>query len=85
MKAFFNWKNLCCKLGQYYPKIIRAFNILIKYDKKIYEYPFELISIRRNFLRLLNKLFRGVRNEDKRLLNEKLLNLFERWLHEIKA
>ena len=76
---------MCCKLGQYYPKIIPVFNILIKYNKKIYEYPFELISIRRNFLRLLNKLFRGVRNEDKRLLNEKLLNLFERWLHEIKA
>ena len=75
---------MCYKLGQYYPKIIPVFNILIKY-KKIYEYPFELISIRRNFLRLLNKLFRGVRNEDKRLLNEKLLNLFERWLHEIKA
>ena len=76
---------MCCKLGEYYPKIILVFNILTKYNKKnIYEDSFELLSIRGIFQCLLNKLFQNIQNKDKRLLNEKLINLFEHWLHEIK-
>ena len=75
---------MCCKLGQYYPKIIGIFKILTKYNKKIYKDTFELISIRRYFQSLLNKLFENIRITEKKLLNEKLINLFERCLHEIK-
>jgi len=84
MKAFFRWKNMCRKPEEYYPKITRGFNLLSKYSKKqLCQEPFELISIHRNFQRPLTKIFKSIQNQEKRLLNGKLRNLFGRWRKKI--
>ena len=84
MKAFFRWKNMCRKPEEYYPKITRGFNLLTKYGKKkLCQKPFDLISINRNFERPLKKIFKSFQNQEKRLLNGKLRNLFGRWRKKI--
>ena len=84
MKAFFRWKNMCRKPDEYYPKITRGFNILTKYSKKqLCQKPFELIYINRNFERPLQKIFKNIKNQEKRILNGKLRNLFGRWRKKI--
>ena len=84
MKAFFRWRTLCRKPDEYYPKITRGFDILTKYSKrKLCEEPFDLISITRNFARPLKKIFKNYQNQEKRLLNGKLRNLFGRWRKKI--
>ena len=84
MKAFFRWKNMCRKPEEYYPKITRGFNILTKYSKKqLCQEPFDLISITRNFERPLTKILKNIKNQEQRLLNGKLRNLFGRWRKKI--
>ena len=84
MKAFFRWRTLCRKPDEYYPKITRGFNILTKYSKrKLCEEPFDLISITRNFQRPLTKILKNYQNQENRLLNGKLRNLFGRWRKKI--
>ena len=84
MKAFFRWRTLCRKPDEYYPKITRGFDILTKYSKrKLCEEPFDLISISRNFDRPLKKIIKNYQNQEKRLLNGKLRNLFGRWRKRI--
>ena len=84
MKAFFRWRTLCRKPDEYYPKITRGFDILTKYSKrKLCEEPFDLISISRNFDRPLKKILKNYENQEKRLLNGKLRNLFGRWRKKI--
>ena len=84
MKAFFRWKNMCRKPEEYYPKITRGFNLVTKYAKaKLCQRPFDLISISRNFERPLKKIFKNIKNQEKRLLNGKLRNLFGRWRKKI--
>ena len=84
MKAFFRWRTLCRKPDEYYPKITRGFDILTKYSKrKLCEEPFDLISITRNFDRPLKKILKNYENQEKRLLNGKLRNLFGRWRKKI--
>ena len=80
MKAFFRWKVLCRKPGEYYPKITRGFNLINKYSKKkLCEEPFDLIYIYRNLERPLKKIIKNYENQEERLLNGKLRNLFGRW------
>ena len=84
MKAFFRWRILCRKPDEYYPKITRGFDILTKYSKrKLCEEPFDLISISRNFERPLKKILKNYQNQENRLLNGKLRNLFGRWRKKI--
>ena len=84
MKAFFKWKNMCRKPEEYYPKITRGFNLLTKYSiKNLCQKPFDLIYINRNFERPLTKIFKNIKNQEKRLLNGKLRNLFGRWRKKI--
>ena len=84
MKAFFRWRTLCRKPDEYYPKITRGFDILTKYSKRtLCEEPFDLISIARNFDRPLKKIIKNYENQEKRLLNGKLRNLFGRWRKKI--
>ena len=80
MKAFFRWRVLCRKPGEYYPKITRGFDYLTKYAKKqLCRDPFDLIYIHRNFDRKLKKILKNYENRNKKLLNGKLRNLFGRW------
>ena len=84
MKAFFRWKNMCRKPEEYYPKITRGFNLITKYAKKnLCQRPFDLISINRNFERPLKKIFKSIQNQEKRIINGKLRNLFGRWRKKI--
>ena len=80
MKAFFKWKILCRKPEEYYPKITRGLDILTQYFKKnLCDEPFSKIYYHRNFTRPLNKIIRNYKNQENRLLNGKLRNLFGRW------
>ena len=80
MKAFFRWRVLCRKPGEYYPKITRGFDFLTKYAKKqLCRDPFDLIYMHRNFDRKLKKILKNYENRQKKLLNGKLRNLFGRW------
>ena len=80
MKAFFKWRVLCRKPEEYYPKITQGFSILRNYFKKnLCDEPFTKIYYHRNFTRPLNKIIKNYRNQEKRLLNGKLRNLFGRW------
>ncbi len=80
MKAFFKWKILCRKPEEYYPKITKGLDLLIQYFKKnLCDEPFSKISYYRNFTRPLNKIIKNYRNQENRLLNGKLRNLFGRW------
>ena len=80
MKAFFRWRVLCRKPGEYYPKITRGFNFMTKYAKKILcRKAFDLVYMNRNYDRKLKKLLKNYENRKKKLLNGKLRNLFGRW------
>ena len=80
MKAFFKWKILCRKPDEYYPKITKALDLLTKHFKKnLCDEPFSKISYYRNFSRPLNKIIKNYKNQEDRLLNGKLRNLFGRW------
>ena len=80
MKAFFKWKILCRKPDEYYPKITKGLGLLTKYFKKnLCDEPFSKISYYRNFSRPLNKIIKNYKNQEDRLLNGKLRNLFGRW------
>ena len=80
MKAFFKWKILCRKPDEYYPKITKGLDLLTKYFKKnLCDEPFSKISYYRNFSRPLNKIIKNYKNQEDRLLNGKLRNLFGRW------
>ena len=84
MKAFFRWRVLCRKPDEYYPKITRGFDLMTKYSKKhLCKDPFDLIYIFRNFERALKKIIKNYENQEKRLLNGKLRNLFGRWRKKI--
>ena len=84
MKAFFRWRTLCRKPDEYYPKITRGFDLLTKYSKRaLCAEPLDLISITRNFNRPLKKIIKNYANQEKRLLNGKLRNLFGRWRKKI--
>ena len=84
MKAFFRWRVLCRKPDEYYTKITRGFDKLTKYSKKkLCEEPLGLISLYRNFERALKKLIKNYENQEKRLLNGKLRNIFGRWRKKI--
>ena len=84
MKAFFRWRVLCRKPNEYYPKITRGFALMTKYSKKhLCKDPFDLIYIFRNFERALKKIIKNYENQEKRLLNGKLRNLFGRWRKKI--
>ena len=80
MKAFFKWKILCRKPDEYYPKITKGLDLLTKYFKKnLCDEPFSKISYYRDFSRPLNKIIKNYKNQEDRLLNGKLRNLFGRW------
>ena len=80
MKVFFKWKLLCRKPDEYYPKITKGFDLLTQYFKKnICNKSFSRISYYRNFTRPLNKIINNYKNQENRLLNGKLRNLFGRW------
>jgi len=80
MKAFFKWKHLCRKPEEYYPKITQGFDILTRHFKKnLCDEPFSKISYYRNFSRPLNKIIKNYRNQERRLLDGKLRNVFGRW------
>ena len=80
MKAFFKWKILCRKPEEYYPKITRGLDIMTKYFKKnLCDEPFSKISYYRNFTRPLTKIIKNYKNQEDRLLNGKLRNIFGRW------
>ena len=80
MKAFFKWKILCRKPDEYYPRITNGLDLLTKYIKKnLCDEPFSKISYYRNFSRPLNKILKNYKNQEDRLLNGKLRNLFGRW------
>ena len=80
MKAFFKWKILCRKPDEYYPKITKGLDLLTKHFKKnLCDEPFSKISYYRNFSRPLNKIIKNYKNQEDRLLNGKLRNLFGRW------
>ena len=50
-----------------------------KFNESLCQEPFDLISITRNFERPLTKILKNIKNQEKRLLNGKLRNLFGRW------
>ena len=80
MKAFFKWKILCRKPEEYYPKITQGINLLTHHFKKnLCDEPFSKISYHRNFSRPLNRILKNYRNQEDRLLNGKLRNIFGRW------
>ena len=80
MKAFFKWKILCRKPDEYYPKITKGLDLLTKYFKKnLCDEPFSKISYYRDYSRPLNKIIKNYKNQEDRLLNGKLRNLFGRW------
>ena len=80
MKAFFKWKILCRKPDEYYPKITKGLDLLTKYFKKnMCDESFSRISYYRNYTRFLNKIIKNYINQENRLLNGKLRNLFGRW------
>ena len=51
--------------------------------KKLCDQPFDLIKITRNCHRILKKIVKNYENQEKRLLNGKLRNLFGRWRKKI--
>ena len=84
MKAFFRWKIICRKPDEYYPRITRGFDLMSKYAKKqLCDDAFGLIRIHRSFDRILKKIIKNYENQEKRLLNGKLRNLFGRWRKKI--
>ena len=84
MKAFFRWKIICRKPDEYYPRITRGFDLMSKYTKKqLCDDSFGLIRIHRSFDRILKKIIKNYENQEKRLLNGKLRNLFGRWRKKI--
>ena len=84
MKAFFRWKIICRKPDEYYPRITRGFDLMSKYAKKqLCDDAFGLIRIHRSFDRILKKIIKNYENQEKRILNGKLRNIFGRWRKKI--
>ena len=84
MKAFFRWRIMCKKPEEYYPRINNALNILAhKIKKDNCDEPFKKIQFTRNFTRPMTKLFKNYKNQQNRLLNGKMRNLFQRWRKRI--
>ena len=54
-----------------------------KFNESLCQEPFDLISITRNFERPLTKILKNIKNQEQRLLNGKLRNLFGRWRKKI--
>ena len=80
MRTFFHWRAMSKRPEEYYPKINNLLNALSKYiQKKATSEPFDKIKMTRNPTRHLIKLIKIHKNQEKRLLNEKLRNLVGRW------
>ncbi len=80
MRAFFHWRAMSKKPEEYYPRINHLIQTLSKNIKKsAVDEPFDIIRETRNPERYLLKLFKNYKNQEKRLLYGKLINLFGRW------
>ena len=84
MKAFFHWRAMSKKPEEYYPRINNLLNTIAENIKKnISREPFNKIKNSKNPKRYLDKILKNYKNQEKRLLNGKMRNLFGRWRKNI--
>jgi len=84
MKAFFHWRAMSKKPEEYYPRMNNLLNTIAENIKKnISREPFNKIKNSKNPKRYLDKILKNYKNQEKRLLNGKMRNLFGRWRKKI--
>ena len=80
IKTFFHWKAMSRKPEEYYPRINNLINTIKRYiKKKASSEPFDKIKKSINPTRYLLKLIKNRKNQDSRLLTQKLRNILGRW------
>ena len=80
IKAFFYWRALSKKDEEYYPKINNLLTTIAKNIKKnAVKEPFDNIKNSRNPTRYLKKILKNYKNQEQRILKDKMRNLLGRW------